>query len=327
MKKVLNLILVAVLACMAVFGLVACDSPSGVSGKTGLLYKKVSDDTCLIYGYKDDGSKAPDLNIGAVLEIPEGVTKVRIKKNAFAGNDTLKNIVVPSTVTEIEGGAFAKMQELESIEVPFIGRFANSDAYQSESASAIEKAVDAERTLAHFFGSEEYDDSVSMTINYGASSTTCYVPATFKKVVIKSESAYSVPMYAFNGAVKLQEVVLGDNVDAIGVKAFAGTVFNSIEIPVSVKNIYDGAFENAKIKTVNFVAGASEIVLGDNAFAGCSSLNKLNSNNDKTVDLSVFKAVGKDAFNVGNEVKYEINNPSNFDLSKIFGEKNFAVAE
>ena len=273
-----------------------------------MLYKKTADNICLIYGYKDDGSNVATLDFNEVLEIPEGVEKVKIKKNAFNGNDTLTKIIVSADVTEIEAGAFAGMKKLERLEVPFIGRYANSDAFQNESASAVEKAVDAERTIAHFFGAEEYDDGFAMTINYGAGSTTCYVPTSFKDVVVNATVAYSIPRCAFNGAKKLQSITIKGEIDAIGAYAFANTIFASIEIPATVKNIYEGAFENAKIKFVNFVAGASEIVLGNKAFAGCALIERINSEVDKTIDLEVFSSIGKDALDFDNEIDYNIVN-------------------
>lgn len=323
MKKVLNLVLVAVLALTVALGMAGCDAPNNGGSKTGLLYKKVADDTCVIYGYKDAGEGVDTLEINDKLELPDGVSKVRIKSKAFYGNNTIKNLVISEVVTEIEAGAFDNMQALKSLTIPFVGRYANSDAYQNESASAIEKAVDAERTIAHFFGSEQYDKGVQITINYGASTVSCYVPATLKVITVSSNAAYSIPMFAFNGANTFSAINLVGNIDAIGVSAFANTVVANITIPASVKAIYKNAFNNAGVKVVSFEAGACDIVLEEGAFAGCKSLDKVCSTNAKTIDLSVFSSVGKNAFKVGNATKYTVVD-NGFDLSDVIDSDNIA---
>ena len=262
MKKVLNLVLVMMLALTAAFSITACVDNNRPNGATGLLSKINSEDVLIIYDYIGD---AEVLDIAEELDIPDGIEKVRIKSTAFSGNGTIKTLIVPETVTEIEAGAFKNMKSLEKLTVPFVGKNANSDAFQNESASAEDKAVNSERTIAHFFGAESFDDGVSVTINYGASTTTCYMPAALKEITVKSTAAYSIPMYAFSGATNFSKIVLGDNVDAIGVNAFEDTWFASIVIPTSVKNIYEGAFKNATIKTVNVVGAQGSITIAEDA--------------------------------------------------------------
>ena len=290
MKKVLKLILVAVLASLTVFSTVACVDNSNVGGKKGLLYKKDADGVYVVYGYKDDGTlKDNTLNIGEKLEVPADA-KVRIKSKAFSGNNTIKTLIVSSKVTEIEAGAFANMQELITLNVPFIGRFANADEFMFQSPAAEEKAVDAQRTIAHFFGTEEYNGACSITVNYGAGSTTCYMPLSLKTVEVAPAEDYGIPMYAFSGAVNIQTIVLGDKVNAIGTNAFENTAFGKIEIPASVKTIYANAFLNARLTKVTFEGTGIE--LGDKAFYGCNNLDV------ESIEDSIFSSIGKDAFKI-----------------------------
>ena len=326
MKKVLKLLLLTVLVVATAFSMVACNNDGGnKDGKTGLLYKKISDDTCLIYDYKDSGENLSTLDIGSVLDLPDGVTKVRIKKNAFYGNDTLKTIIVSEKVTEIEAGAFANMRALETLNIPFVGKLANANYYEnsSESAPSDEKAVDSERTLAHLFGTEEYDDGCSVTVNYNtADSVTCYMPATLKKVIVSSTKEYKIPMCAFSGAVNLDSIELVGNITAIGVRAFENTAFDTISLPATVKDIYKEAFMNSRIKTVNIDAEASDITVKESVFKGCTLLDKVNSQTVKTIDLSKFSSLATDAFKTGNQTIYTVLNPNNIDLSKAFDENN-----
>ncbi len=321
MKKVLKLFLIAVLVVATALTMVACNDGGGnKDAKTGLLYKKNSDGTWVIYDYKDEGKGLTTLDIGAVLDLPEENAKVRIKKNAFSGNDTLKEIIVSEEVTEIDAGAFANMKALEVLNVPFVGKLANANVYENSSASAPaeEKAVDSERTIAHFFGTEAYDDGCAVTVNYGASTVTCYMPLTLHTVIVSTTKEYGIPMFAFNGAVNLNAIQLNGNINAIGKSAFENTAFESITLPATIKNIYEKAFKGARIKTVNLTASENKIVVGASAFEGCNLLDKVNSNNAKTVDLSKFSAVGTNAFKTGNKTAYTVVNPLNLDLDMIF---------
>ena len=327
MKKVLNIILAVVLIATCVFGMVGCKNPNEKTTKTGLVYTKV-DGVYEIVKYVADGEKTLTIEI-------EGVTEgIKIRKNAFAGNSTLRKIIVTSAVSEIAEKAFAKMSALEELELPFVGRFAYSDAMYKETGSATsadKKAVDEERTIGYIFGDEYYDGSTSQTINYGTGTINCYMPKTLKKVVINPKSTYSIPWCAFSGATKLQEVSLLGDIDAIGENAFEGTLIRNLTIPASVKTIHKNAFLNASIETVIFADDATDVKLLEKAFFGCSKLVFLGKGEaqDKVIDLSVFSEIAKNALDTQNGVDesivktYTVNGKKDsFDLTSIFGKTN-----
>lgn len=325
MKKVLKILLIAVLALSCGLSAMACtnDNSEG-STKTGLLYKKV-DGVYEVYKYKDDGKGVTELTI----EI-EGVTEgIRIKKNAFKDNANLKKIVVSSSVSEIQAGAFANMQALETLELPFVGRYANADAYYKQTGSVNgeeKKAVDSERTIAHLFGTEEYAKGTTVTVKYGANTVTCYMPATLNKVVINAGDGYSIPMYAFNGAKNINTVVLNGKIDEIGESAFADSGIKEIAIPQTVTTIYKNAFANSSIKQVKLGDGA-QIALKEGAFSGCKSLSFVGNGEVKvnTIDLAFFTEIGVNAFNTQKDVAedlvkhYDVLNQGAFDIESIFG--------
>ncbi len=327
MKKVLNIILALVLIATCVFGMVGCKNPDEKPTKTGLIYTKDDDGTYVITKYVDDGKDTLTIEI-------EGVTDgIRIKKDAFAGNSNLKKIIVSSAVTEISEGAFAKMSALEQLEIPFVGRFANSDVKFQESGSATiieKKAVDRERTIGYLFGDEYYDGSTSQTISYGTGTFSRFMPNTLKKVVVNPVSTYSIPWCAFSGATKLQEVSLLGDIDAIGENAFEGTLIREITIPASVKAIHKNAFLNSSIENVKFDNEANGVQLFEEAFFGCSKLVFLGKGEvqDKVIDLSIFSKIEKNALDTQNGVDasvvktYTVNGKDLFDLSSIFGKTN-----
>ncbi|MBQ3116467.1 MAG: leucine-rich repeat protein [Clostridia bacterium] len=273
MKKVLKTLLILSLAVLFAMSLVACGDKGGnKSADGGIKYKKI-DGVYTIYKYVAEEGKSV-INLGE--ELGDDVTDVRIKKGAFKGNDTLKKIIVSNKITQIDKGAFEGMKSLESLEVCFIGKTANADVYPNQSQAQVDKAVDSERTIAHFFGDTDYSVGVPVKISYNSSSsTTCYMPITLKEIVVNTQDEYSIPMYAFNGAVNLTSIKLIGNITAIGEYAFGGCKeLKAIELPSSVNTIYDGAFINcAKLATLTVDANASLIVKKD-AFVG----TKINRN-------------------------------------------------
>lgn len=269
MKKVLKTLLISLLAICMILPIVACDNSSSSDSTPGLKYKKIHGVYTIVDYVQEEG--VTELNIGEKL--PENVTNVRIKKGTFAGNATLTKVIVSDKITLIDAGAFEKMGKLSSIELPFIGKTANSDATLSETQKGTEeynKAVNSERTIAHIFGTEEYDAGVSITINYDNTNTvTCYVPLTLKEVIVNATKDYSIPMYAFNGAVNLNSIKLLGKIDQIGEYAFVGVKeMTEISIPSTVKKIRVGAFmECSKLATVTFAEGISLEKIEKNAFA------------------------------------------------------------
>ena len=279
--------------------------------------------------------------------------KIRIKKDAFAGNTSIKTLTVSSKVVEIEEGAFAKMGALEELIVPFVGQYFNSDAFygQNGSANESEKAIDKARTVGHFFGTEEYDGGAAATSNYFSNAanvpTTCYVPLTLTTITVNAEKDYAIPMDAFNGfdtPIGLK-VNLSENVIAIGERAFKESGIQIIDIPASVKTIYASAFESSKLKVVNLVErGNDKIIVKDAAFKGCNKMVKIGTaevettqdgiiyNYDAitnyTIDLAKFsnEEVGEFAFDFGVENKtFTLENKTSFSgkLDYMFGETKY----
>lgn len=238
------------------FPIAACNDSNGANDTPGLKYKKING-VYTVYDYvQEDG--VTELDIGAKL--PVDVTDVRIKKGAFEGNSQLQKIIVSDKITTIDEGAFQKMGALVSLELPFVGKNANSDVTLGETKKDEDKSVDSQRTIAHLFGTEEYDAGVAITVYYNENdSVTCYVPVTFKEVIVNATTEYSIPMYAFNGAVNLTAITIKGKIDEIGEYAFAGVKeLTTAYIPATVTTIRVGAFKNcAKLATLKIEVGST----------------------------------------------------------------------
>lgn len=335
MKKVLKIALIGILAVLTLLSSFACAPTGGGTTKDGLLYKKDKEGVYVVYGYRDDGTKKDTITI----DISTEAENIRIDKGAFSGNNTLKTVIVSSDVKEITAGAFENMLVLETLEVPFIGKIAASDSYYKETGSALkdEKAIDAERTIAHFFGSTEYDKGAQVDVKYlkeGAETTvTCYMPVTLNKIIVNAPTTYGIPMDAFNGAVNITEVELKGAVNAIGERAFKGTSLTTATIPATVKNIYASAFENCVVlSTVAISKDASDIVVKEKAFKGCVKMNYIGQNDviNVTIDFAAFSEIAEKAFDFGRTFTgddgYYTNNALGFDIDAIFGETTICQA-
>ncbi len=289
MKKIIKISALVLLLFTMLLCAVACTSTP--TKETGLKYVKYNGDSYYtVVGYNGDDA---ELTIPAYHPENSDIPIGRIGSQAFTGNTTIKSLVVPTSVTKIDSGAFAGMQKLEKITLPFIGANANSDAFFNETPKAEDKAVDSKRTFGYMFGTESYEGATTLTQNYDASNSITYaVPLTLREVVISPKDTYSIPMYAFAGNTLISKVTLNDKIDKIGDYAFSGCVgltsvvgnektdyigdyafkgcsnlktYNFNVSENNLKEIGDGAFIATRIKTVELPA--SVISIGDKCFA------------------------------------------------------------
>ncbi len=321
MNKFLKKILIVALALISALSLVACgDAETTKNDEKGLFCKKIGG-IYTIYKYVDNGEDKLDIAQAlAGLEIDD--TNIRIQSQAFNGNGSLKEIIVPDSVTKIEKGAFAGMKALEKLTIPFVGMNANGDASIGETLASPDKAVDAERTIAYIFGDSEYDEGILQTINYGTGSstgsdgstttqsTTCYLPITLNTITVAGNK---IPACAFNGLTKAVKIVLNDSVEVIGDYAFANTAqIDEIKLPANLKKIGKGAFNKAvSLEKINLneltalteigeatfeetaltavITPSSLEIIAKNAFKNCQELTSLTLNNGlKTIGSYAF---------------------------------------
>ena len=269
MKRLLKTLILCFIAICVSLSLFACGSDN--SEEKGIICKKFKgDDFYTVYSYVDDGNGVTFLDIDAAVKQKYGSdAKIgKIKKNSFSGNDTLTEIIVPETVTEIAGGAFAKMKTLKKITVPFVGSTANADAYIRETAEAEGKSVDAARSFGYIFGTEEYAYGAAVTANYGSGTSTFYIPASLTEATISPKENYKIPAYAFCGITQINKVNLSEKITEIGVYAFsAAKSITEIKIPKNVSIIREGAFsENNALKKVEFANDCVLTEIGEKAF-------------------------------------------------------------
>lgn len=136
-------------------------------------------------------------------------------KGAFYLNNSLKKVVIPSTVNTIQKGAMEKFMSLEELEI-----------YDFE---CLPEGV---THLAYLFGA-----GTAQANDNGA-----YTPASLKTVTITNTSIDAVPEYACYGITGLEQVNGIENVSEIGKFAFAYANFSAFNFGKDIETISEGAF-------------------------------------------------------------------------------------
>lgn len=272
MKKLFKIFTLVLLVVSFVFAMAACTNNNGESANDkGILCTKYGNDTFFtVYDYVDDGVTS-SLDIDAAVKAKYGAQAEvgKIKSGAFQDNESLSEIIVPNSVTEIAEGAFRGIKKLKKLTIPFVGKTIESDAFIGESVSDT-RSIDKERTIYHLFGKDSYEYGSSISFNNGGESETYYIPAMLETITVSNSTQYSIPAYAFNGLSIVGKIVLSGNIDAIGEFAFANCrALNSINVPSTVKTIYNNAFEgceNLKYGGLVFDANSTLVEIRDKAF-------------------------------------------------------------
>ncbi len=271
MNKFLLAILAIALVLVSSLGLFACND--GGDGETpannGLILTRYNgDDFYTVTGY-DEESTETKLVIPAKAD--DGVAIKCIADGALDGC-SFEEIEISSSIEEIGEGAFKNATKLKKITLPFIGKFFNADAYPNQTpegeSEAVDgdyskvKAVDGQRSFGYIFSTESYSGAVQTSSSLG----TYYLPATLRTVVINPKAEYEIPMQAFEGLLIVNQVIMKENVVGIGQSAFKNSKLIKANIPSTVKNIYDSAFEGAIVSLFTFEQDIALKELNDKVF-------------------------------------------------------------
>lgn len=201
-----------------------------------------------------------------VFQIPEGV--LSIGASAFAGNEHLKEVIMPDTVVRIQMGAFEYCSNLEKINISTSCRWIDQYVFSGTALEAIH--IPASVTTLYFgsFGlhskvktiTVDPDNPVyyvqdgilyaNMRGEYLVSS--CHIPGTWlvKYPVGGEETSFTVPegvvfidQLAFGSCIHLREIHLPDSLEVLYCEAFWGCgSLASLEFPDNLREIHDSVF-------------------------------------------------------------------------------------
>lgn len=201
----------------------------------------------------------------------KGLPVVAISDRAFQYMSSLKEVIIPNSVTSIGEGVFKGCSSLESITLPFIGKQAglnSSSLYQYP--------------LGYIFGTDSYTDGIKVIQKYYGSSTTnytqtaYYIPKTLKTVIVTGDTIH----YGAFTYCNLSDIILYNGVTGIDEYGCVNCYAQTISIPDSVTDIGKGAFSSSNFTNITFPTGLTTIP--EYCLSSCRSLQTITIPNSIT---------------------------------------------
>lgn len=194
--------------------------------------------------------------------IPDDGSVTRISTGAFSGRCGLVSVCIPSSVTEIEPGAFDFCPSLASIEVQ-----EGNPVYRSFQNCLI-KTAKKELILGCKTSVIPNDKSVT-SIGSGA-----FLGCVGLHSMILPDAVTKIDAFAFSECTGLESVVLPEKLKKIGREAFCGSGLVSVDLPARLMKIEGGAFSSCKsLEAVKIPSSVREIDMS--AFMSCEALRDL----------------------------------------------------
>ncbi len=224
--------------------------------------------------------------------IPDTVTT--IQGNAFYGT-ALTSIEIPSSVKTIYSDAFAKCTNLQAIEIPssvktiYPNAFANctslSEVTLNEGLAVIGYSAFANTAIEEItipksvwmLNFSSYSNDEQTKANGSIYNDASAFYNSKLKKATFAEGSTQVHKYAFYNCPEFAEVILPETVTSIGSYAFAGTAISDINFLASISEINSNAFYNCKNLQTLEIPSNVKTIYHD-AFANCTSLSEVTLN-------------------------------------------------
>ncbi len=275
--------------CTALKNIYVPSENAGLCSENGVLYSK--DKTVLLlypYGRTD-------------AEYTVNSEALSIGAGAFAGNESLHTVFLPSGLVEIGERAFEGCSALTAVTIPvsveIIGDGAFSNTLSLESLLFAEGegkklvigdgafggsgvgAVKLPARLA-YIGNDAFRNSKLALLSfesaevYQLSAIGGYAFAGTPLVaVILPSGITTVGDGVFYGAARLESLVFGEGLEAIGKEAFKGSSVKTVHLPASLKTLGASAFYGcSQLQSVSFASGSQLEAIPAGCFYGCTSL-------------------------------------------------------
>ena len=201
--------------------------------------------------------------------------ETRIVKDAFYLCQNLERIVIPNSVTHIEGYAFYGCDSIVDITLPFVGEKRDTN----ETRFSV---------FGHIFGyiSVGYDDTIMQGYKEPSGIGYYYIPTSVRNVVITDQTV--LPFGAFMRCDFIESITIPDSVEQISAAAFSTCKglkrLNSetdgvFVLPESLTSIGEAAFLYC-YDAVEVITGGNIREIGASAFSYCSGIIRFNGASD-----------------------------------------------
>ncbi|MGN0164317.1 MAG: leucine-rich repeat protein [Candidatus Ornithomonoglobus sp.] len=225
------------------------------------------------------------------ITIDGGIT---VYEGAFKNCVSLKSLFLPTSVSRIEKDILYNCQNIESINVPFIGSSRNDNNQYTS-------------TLGYFWGVADESKGLDTEQYYAQGQSKFYhIPTTLRDVIISNET--DLPFGSFMNCLNLRTVVLG-RTGMIDKYAFYNCQsLKDVTLSADLEEIGYESFANCKkLETINVPKSCTK--LGSRVFYGDDALKRVYiPNTTKDFDNDVNGTKG------GQDDEFKNNNSTNLSL-------------
>ncbi|QKX41078.1 leucine-rich repeat domain-containing protein [Metamycoplasma hominis] len=219
------------------------------------------------------------------VTIPSSIKE--IDESAFFGCRNLKEVILNEGLEKIRAGAFLNTK-IESITIPDSVKEIGSLAFNFSKISHI--SINS--------NNKNLEIKDNFLIDKNNKKILAYLDKKTTKVTIPS-SIKEIGKGAFYGCRNLEEVILNEGLEKIGVRAFSSPRIKSINIPGSVKEIGEGALSIWDIRSISINSNNKNFEIKDNFFIDKNNKKILAYLDKKTTKVTIpssIKEIGEDAF-------------------------------
>ncbi len=230
------------------------------------------------------GSTSAQISATGVLVIPDG-TKT-IKQYEYRGNESIKTVEIPNSVTKISRGAFEDCSRLRRIKGGDGLKEISIRAFKGTALKEIVLPKSLQRLREHAFEDCDYLESVDFDNDNTIVEAGCFKFCSALNTVLLPMKMDEIPDELFWACYNLENVALSPNLRTIGncsfvwcrqLKQFGYYSFAKYQgfvIPNTVTKVGDGAFWGCMGMT-NITIPNSITEIGNDSFTYCSCLTKV----------------------------------------------------
>ena len=219
----------------------------------------------------EEGAFSGDSKL-SVVELPKTLTE--ISRDVFSETPSLTHIILPSGITNIRDGAFYN-SGLLSIALPDELTEIGHGAFSRTHLSEIYLPKKLNSLGLNTFSNIDTLRKVTVTSNINIRSDwfSPFDSSPLKTVIIE-EGVTKIPSRLFYNQKGIMNINLPSTMKEIGESAFQNTSLKTVLFPSAIENI--GAFAFGNIESLTSIVAGNNLVIGKYAFSGSKNLVTVN---------------------------------------------------